>query len=357
MKRIFLWLWLIIKRQLNYKFVPVFLVLLPLSVLIVSNIPRLNESSAPRVGLYLPDNDALSAACADILTSGQYEAIEYYIADSADELKNDISSKDTDCGYVFPENMTQILSSGNYRSSIALLASPSSVMDALSSEMVFNALFQCMGKEIALNYIKENSAFAEIQKPALDYADRQFDYYVNGPATFHVEFQTLDVSSQDADSPAVKEYNANNSVFPLRGILSILVYIAGMSGSVLWLSDRENGVFITVPRAFSSAGRVLYPLTSALLFAFASVLSIIAQGGHKGVMHEISSMLVYVLLISIFSAFISCLIHKSRLLAALIPILALCSLVICPVFIDLSSYMPFIAIIRKLLLPSYYLTF
>lgn len=354
MKKYLLWFRLIVKRQLNYIFLPVLLAALPVCAFIVSKIPQMQQNSVPRIGIYARGNDRLSLMSADALVSTDNDCVIYYIADSEEELRQDIINKTADCGYIFTENLTDKIMSGNFKNSIILLEAPSSVMQSLSNEMVFFAVFRNFGKDIALDYIDRTDSFSNVKESAKLYVNERFDYYLNGPATFHVEFKTLDASA-DASKNGSIEYNAETNLFPLRGILAVIIFAAGLFGSVQWLTDRDNGVFITLPFSFAVSSRIMYPFISSLLFAISSVVTLIAAGQFTGAVSEISSMLVYLLIITSFSAILSCIIKSVRFFAAIIPAFLLCTLICCPIFFDLSMYMPFIDVIRRLMPPFYYL--
>lgn len=356
MKKYLLWFRLLVKRQLHYRFMLLFLAELPVCVFIVAHIPDVKENSSPKIGIYMYDNDSLSHEAAEALVFGSNDVVTYYIADSEDSLRQSIIKGDTDCGYVFRENLNEKIRSGNYRNSILLLKSPSSVMSSLSSEMVFFTIFREFGKDTAINYIADNDAFARVKDSAVSYVDERFDYYLNGPATFHVNFKTLDISSAATEySMQTTDYNAQSDLFPLRGILSVIIFLGGLFGSVQWLTDKENGVFITLPTHFSSTSRIMYPLVPTILFAISSIVTLIAAGIFTATSKEVLAMLIYIILVTAFSVFMSLIIRHSHLLIAVVPAIILCALVCCPIFFDLSSYMPFIAVIRKFLVPSYYL--
>lgn len=357
MRKYLLWFRLILKRQLNYRFLLILLTAMPVCAFIVSNIPQFQENSVPQIGIYLCDDDRLSVVSSGMLVDESSDTIAYYIADSKETLIQDIINKTADCGYIFEENLTDKIMSGNFKNCITFVEAPSSIMKSLSNEMVFFAIFRNFGKDIALNYIETNDAFANVKESAKQYTDERFDYYINGPATFHVEFKTLDTTSVTNSSDSRIEYNAQTSLFPLRGILAVLILAAGLFGSVQWLTDRDNGVFVTLPVHFAVSSRMIYPFISAALFAMSSIVTLIASRQFMSAGTEISAMLAYLVLITIFSVLLSYIIKSVRFFVALIPAVILCTLICCPVFFDLSAYMPFIDVIRRFMVTFYYLLF
>ena len=351
MKKIVLWFFLLVKRQLKNIVLLIFLIGLPLCAFIISHIPNATESLPPRVGIVLLDQDATSVSTANSLT-GDTSVLNFYICDSYDELYQSIENGDTDCGYVFSKNLTNQLDSKSYKGCITLIKSSSEFISSLSNEILFSALFRVYGKNIAMNYINESPLFSSVKVSSLKMTNEKYDYYVNGAATFHIDFNTL---SDNGDTNTLNAIAVEKSSFPIRGILAILVFVAGLFGCVQWLKDSENGVFAPMSYSFQRISRILYIIIPTLLFAISSLLTIYLANVQVSPWVELKSMVLYVLLIIVFCLLLSYIIKKSTLLISLIPIFIIGSLVLCPVFINVAVFLPVTNILNKLFLPYYYL--
>lgn len=359
MKAYFVRFFLLIKRQLNYRLMTIFLIAMPVCVYIASSIPQLNESEPVRIGIIVNGDDSLAyQTMQKLIMSSDSSVMEYYEASSSDELTDDIISGRTDCGYIFPEDLSERIYSGRYSGCIKLISSPSSIMPSLSSEMVFHSMFGIFGKTIATDYA---AAHAEIStadtvanmaaNAAEDYVSERFDYYLNGPATFHVEFRLLDVTaSQSAD------YQADTQLFPLRGILAILIVISSMFGCSQYIADKESGVFLAMQGRMTILGRLVYTAIPTILFALSSLLSIMLSGSHSALAEELTAMSVFVLICIAFAFILSLFIRRSHIMMSIIPLYAVMCLICCPVFIDLGAYLPAIGILQKILVPYYYIS-
>jgi len=351
MKKIVLWFFLLLKRQLKNIALLIFLIGLPLCAFIISHIPKATESVPPRIGIVLLDQDSTSVNTANSLISDT-SVLEFYICNSYDELYQNIENKDTDCGYIFSKDLTRQLDSTSYKGCITLIKNSSEFISSLSNEIVFSALFRVYGKNIATNYINGSSLFSSIKAHAIQMTNEKYDYYVNGAATFHIDFDTL---SNNGDISNLNPIEIEKSSFPIRGILAILIFVAGLFGCVQWLKDSESGVFDPMSYSFQRISRILYIIIPTLLFAISSLITIYLANVQVSPWIELKSMVLYIILIIVFCLLLSYFIKKSTLLISLIPIFIIGSLVLCPIFINISAFLPVTNILNKLFIPYYYL--
>ena len=71
--------------------------------------------------------------------------------------------------------------------------------------------------------------------------------------------------------------------------------------------------------------------------------------------YEILKMMGYVVLIVAFVLVLTMIIPDSRLMVSVIPVLAVASLILCPIFINVTTIMPVAKYLSRLLIPYYYL--
>ena len=355
MKKIILWFLLLQKRQLHHITLTALLILIPVTALIAQQIPAMQEQTIPRVGIVLTDEDELAVKTANALSHNQ-KSVEFYLCDSIEQLQNDILNKDADCGYVFSEGLTAKLDKKSYKGCISLLKSTPGMIPALSSEILFSEMFRIYGKNIVTNYIAKDDLFSELRADAISKAGEQYDYYLNGAATFHINFRTLgqDVTEVSDDLASVAD-TSSAAAFPVRGILAVILFMSGLLGCIQWLKDSENGVFAPMSYAFIHISRFLYILAPVLLFACSSLLTIYISGVQTGLLHEVIGMVLYTILILAFCILITFFVPKSMILVSLLPVLILGSLILCPVFINMAQFVPIVNIINKLFIPFYYL--
>ena len=349
MKKYLLWFMLLCKRQLHHKILLVLLVCLPVCTFLFSRVPAMTDHALPRVGLILTDEDALaSEAVASLLQDNT--VVEFYIPESAQALNDAILTGDTECGYIFENQLTSRLTNGNASGCITLLHTPNSLVTSLTNEMVFSSVFRLLGKSIAQDYLASEPLLRTVLADAKLVCSERYEFYLNGPATFHVEFKML-----SGTSDITADIQEQSTSFPLRGILAILIFIAGLFGVIQWRTDCEHGVFAAMSQTFRLVSRPMYAAIPVLLFAVSAYITLFAGNIARSWHRELISLMIYIVAVVLFATLLSYVIPSSRLLTATLPVFILGSLICCPVFIDLSGILPVIQVLEKCFLPYYYL--
>lgn len=351
MKKIMVWLYLLTKRQLKNPAIIIFLVGLPLVSAIIVNMPQMTENGKTRVGLVAYDDDETTKKTINELINGDY-AVEFYEEQSQDDLTKDIINGDSECGYVFSHNMTKKLDDKSYKGSIVLVRGGSEYIPAVANEMVFAAMFKSYGANIAGNFAQQSKMFANIKADLVSMVQESYKKYTSGNSTFYLEFETLNENSDSgSETVAMQE---TQTTFPIRGILVIFVYIAGLFGCVMWKSDSDKGVLVTVSHNMRIPVRMMYVFIPTMLFAIDAVITMAIT--KTAVFHkELLTMFLYVLAITIFGTVLCLVINNINIMISLIPVLVILSLVICPIFVNINALIPAAKYIGKLLLPYYYL--
>lgn len=379
MRRFFLWLGLLFKRQLKSTAMICFLAGIVLFGIIFVKFPAFREAGENTVGLVVQGDDETARKTADRLLSGQYSA-SFYEYENAGELLAAIESGDASYGYVFDANFTRRLDAGNYKGCIKLYQGGSGVMSYMTNEIVFAEMFRVYGLNMAENYIMQEEMFSRVRSEAVEQVRLRYEHYGEGSDTFHIDFETLEGSINTAsdnvqgdalntqenltdgaeadigadDGSASEKVRSSGMVFPLRGVLSVLVFLAGLYGGVWWLQDRNNGVFLVLPRRMRNAGRFLYAFVPTFLFAAAAELTMsITQTAVYP--FEIVKMLLYVLAVTVFAGILTVIVPDEKIMVSSIPVFAAASLLFCPVFVNLTQAVPFVGYFARLLLPYYYL--
>lgn len=347
MKRVLLWLWLLIKRQLKSPAVIVFLVGMPVLCLLVTALPAMQEEGVPRVGLVAEDADETAQKTMERLTGGEY-SVDFYEAPSREILAESILKGETAHGYVFSGQLTQKLDARNLKGSIFLLKEDSGFLSAMTNEIVFAELFRVYGLNIAVNYVAESDLFVHVRPAALAAVKERYAQYGAGSETFHLDFEMLEGSGGTA------ELKASGAVFPIRGVLAVLVFMAGLYGGVWWMTEQEEGMFVAIPKKLVQWGRFLYIAVPTVLFAVSAELTLALT--HTGNFpFELLKMLGYVCLIVGFTAVLTWLLPGSKWMLSALPVFALASLIICPVFVNLTTVIPGLRYLCWGLMPYYYL--
>lgn len=351
MKKVLLWFWLLTKRQLKSVFFLILLILIPLLSWIVSGMDSLKEEQVNRVALFTRDEDEISMAAVSDLLSGS-DCYEFHVCGSEEELMEEVRTGKSECGYIFNDKISERIEKEKYKECIIIVRKENSILADAVSETVFASFFKEFCRKTAIDYVKNNEKFAGMDPEGLIQLEGTFENYLIGNGTFKVEFEMLGEESSFAKTQIIETQAMS---FPLRNVMAVLIMAGSMLGVLNWLLDREMGVFAPMRHDFICLSRPLYVFIPSALLGISTIFSMIAIGENSSILHEILAMLFYVILLTIVGTFCCYFLKKSFTVISAMPVLIIASLLVCPVFIDLSLYLPVIGILRKIFVPYYYM--
>ena len=345
MNKVFLWFLLSCKRVLKRRFFLFLLLLIPAGMWAFYEAGA-KESDKIVIAL-CTEGDMWNERVADeLMSSGS--SFEYYKSGSKDELIEDVMSGRAECGYIFPEGLIEKLEKGTHKRAITVVTSPSTVTAKLASEAVFAGLFRIYGGNLLEGYAESGEPFQDFQADAVweELEPLFFDYLSNG-STFSFAYGTEEGGVIKADT--VK------AVFPVRGIVAVFIFVMGLAAAVTAGEDEQNGLWRTV----NNGRKQLYAAAQIAAPVFLSCLSALAcfyvSGSSRGILKEVPALVLYSFLIIFVSWILLRLLKNPLLLSGLIPFFIIISLVACPVFADLSIFVPVLKELRYLLPPAWYL--
>ena len=171
-----------------------------------------------------------------------------------------------------------------------------------------------------------------------------------------------DINADDQTGQEESDRNVINdtSVFPVKGVFAVFIFISGMCGMLEYEKDKKEKRFlrlapnwvtcivnIWIPTLYTSlAVLVCLWITDALQFEVWSL-------GMWG--KQIGSLILYQGIIVLHCCILRVLLHRQETIAVAIPILTLGSLVCAPVFVRLSMYIPLFEVLEKIFTATYYL--
>lgn len=373
MSRMMKWYVFSCKRLLKKPFFFLLLLILPFGMWLFH---RTEEESSAEISIALfTDGDPWNEAVASNLME-EKGAFHFYISESKEALRADVAAGRAECGYCFPAGLRDKLRKRDYKRSIRTVVSPSTVTAQLASETVFAGLFRVYGRELLENYSREGAAFLEAGQSGNFEAEQGeiwegleplYDKYLENGSTFAFAYETL-------SGRAVKEDQVT-AVFPARGICAVFILVMGLGAAVTAGEDEARGLYLAMT-AGRKRGCQLSGIAAAVSLAAVSVLvsflvsetiPVISATGGKAeavsaaapvwqvLMREFAALFIYGAACAVFSWAILAAVRKPQMIAGLIPFFILGSLAACPVFADLSLFVPALKWVRHLFLPWYYL--
>lgn len=343
------WMFLSGKRALKR---PVFLLLLFILPLGSMMFRRAEEKDDGRISIALfTDGDEWNEKVAEELMENG-GSFRFYLCGTQEELEEDVASGHAECGYSFGCDLHEKLLNKKYKRAIQATVSPSTTAAELASETVFAGLFRVFGRELLETYVSENGeAFAEARmndSTLWEKVEEKYDLHLIDGSTFAFQYE-------QSDGGLIEE-NEIKAVFPVRGIAAVFIFVMGLGAAVTAAEDEERGFYKAVT-GMRKRGLQMISVCVMVFFSCLSVMIyIVLTEGTGNIAVEVLKLLIYGGLTAIFCMFFLCLVKKPVALAGFIPFFILGSMVTCPVFADLSAFIPILKTIRQLFLPWYYMS-
>ena len=349
-RQMLFWFVLSFKRAGKRFFLLILLFLLPFGVWLFQNAQK-EDSGKIAIALFT-DGDSWNEAVAERLME-QDAGFDFYLCETREKLQEDVAAGRAECGYSFPAGLRTRLEERDYRRAIRVTKSPSTTVGELASECVFAGIFEVYGRELLEEYVTTGAAFDGIQTwdRAKLWAEVEplYDKALSDGSTFAFAYET-------AGGTAMRERSVQ-AVFPVRGIGAVFVFVMALAAAVTAAEDEKRGLYaaVTVGRR-----RCMQMISIAALTGLScvSVLSALAVSGEliRGTLWtECAALLIYGGVTVLFSSVLLFMLQNPLVLSGMIPFFILGSLICCPIFADLSVFVPILSRLRYLFLPWYYL--
>lgn len=342
------WVFLSWKRMLRRPFFLMVLLLLPIGTMLLRQVERQDDGKI-EIALFA-DGDAWNEKVIERLADSD-GAFRFFICTTREELVNKVAAGEAECGYLFPAGLHERLDSHDYKRAIRVIVSPGTVTADLASESVFAGLFEVYGRELLEEYVTSGEVFDHAEDAWTAIA-HLYDKHLENGSTFAFSYESVEGGKDE--SPQMQ------AVFPVRGIGAVLVFVMGLASAVMVAEDDMRGLYAAV----SGGQKMLIQLlcigaqVAICCLIFSLCLAAAGEWGSEsagGAVSELIRLSVYGFGVTILSGMLLRVLRKPVVLAGLIPIFVLGSLVVCPVFFDLSVYVPVLKSVRWLFLPWYFI--
>lgn len=398
MKQYGIWLRLLMKRLVKQ---PVFiglLILIPVMGYAVSALEQ-GGSSGAVVAVCVEESrwseqivENLQALSAD--NGAGNSVLQYHFYDSAMETERAVLKSEADCGFVIPGDIAERVMEEDWRNSILVYETDSASITGMAKERIAGVLFRLYSEECYEAYMEETVQEEDFitdyeAEEIVAFAGQAYETHLVDGSTFSFVYErqgealTVENSDIHADDQTGQEKSDRNvindtSVFPVKGVFAVLIFISGMCGMLEYEKDKKEKRFlrlapnwmtyivnIWIPTLYTSlAVLVCLWITDAMQLraCFGGTADVPGMGeallevwspGMWG--KQIGSLILYQGIIVLYCCILRVLLRRQETIAVAIPILTLGSLVCAPVFVKLSLYMPLFEVLEKLFPATYYL--
>lgn len=363
MKKVMIWFLLSCKRYVRKPSFLVILLLLPLGILAADRSQGHKEQEIKiAVSVQGGDGNELGRRLAESLVNRRRGVdagmFRFYACRDEEQVKDEVASRRAECGYVITEGLREKLDSGKYRRSILVYSAPSTVAASLSTETVFAALMEIYDRDLLTAYVAEESLFDSLGAPgsrdreqsALE-AGALYDKWLDNGSTFRFEY-SFQGQEGAADLPGTQ---TQETVFPVRGMVAVYVFVTGLYGAVVLCGDEERGLFLPLSYGYRTPCRLASMAAPVAMAAVSGLLALWASRSLVGPVKEIVAMAVYCMAVTAVSWLLKVICRRPQVLCCIIPFFVIGSLLFCPVFIDAGRYLDVLDQVGKIFPPRYYL--
>lgn len=269
---------------------------------IYSLLPAKSQSTEIRVAICLEDESSYAAAFRQELDTGTSLYQFYYVPDSA-VLIHDVQAGDAECGYVVPEHFFDGYIAGTGDPKLQQYETNAGTLSPAICETVFLSIFKATSPQILVDTVGDTSLSDELKN--------RMQEYMNSDTIFRM-------SSVTSGAYDYKE-NTYRIQLPVYECTCVLVLFAALFGLMLFLQDKERGIYIALSDRRRS-GILCTTLCAAILPI--SLIGMLCNGITYGTATLLQVALVS-LIAYLLSLGLSVFIKKSRTLVKLIPVLLL----------------------------------
>ncbi|MBO5208460.1 MAG: hypothetical protein J6B68_03850 [Lachnospiraceae bacterium] len=295
------------------------------------------------------------------LLQEQEGLLEFCKYDSSDMLIQAVEKEELDCGFVLSANFMEKVLEDEWQKFVICYETSASTATEFAKERIAYAVFTLYAEESYVNYVEQTDAFANAEKNGIKRADivrfakEAYQSHLADGSTFSFEYQgevNQNLSMQEKQEDAQNMQHTQER-FPVRGVLAVCIFLSGMCGLLIDWNDRQEKRFARIcPVWMTTVVNVWMP---TIYTSFISLITLGLLGKLENVGKEIGSLFVYQFLLITYCSIIRLVLRRQETIAVAIPILTLASIVCCPVFIRLATYLPMFRVVEKLFPVTYYL--
>ncbi len=304
-----------------------------LLVLLTAHI-HLPDAENTRVGI-CGAADETADNVLESLRSG--DSIFAFIEYSDEEaMRQDLVSGRIECGFLFSEDFQERVWEDRLKDSITYICTPFSAKGLVAQETVYAAFFESYSKKILIG--SEEEMYGRTSESLTEALLEKRDGYLYDSEMFRMDI--IETAQPRGEA------GASGEARPVQGMTGLFLF------AILWMAQGRkfggngNGVLLALDRRWRWWFRYLGCLSEATVPAAAGIALILSAPGHRGIGTEISSMILFVLVCSLWVPAVGSLFHNSTSFAGWTLTILLVQMAVCPVFVDLAEYVPALKVIR-----------
>lgn len=335
------WFVLFQKRMLKKKGFLAILCIIPLFLSGAEQMAK-QDSGVLRIALCKEEKeDAFAESIIQNLMK-QSEVIHYIPVESEAEGVKMVQNRDADALWILPENTKAVIeayASGRLQKNgwIRVIEQEENVILQMSRELLYGELYDSISYALYRSYLTQRVLVGErVEETILRDAYKEIDVSDN-----------IFIYNQAEENVDFKQQSY--LLMPIRGMLSLVILLVGLTVSLYYIQDVEQGCFTWLFAAYTPIRVWLYQLPALLDVTVVVMAGMAMVGIFAEWKKECLLMGLYLWMVMGFCDVLRRICRRISILGLLIPILMLISLALCPIFVKISSMKPL-----QVLLPPYH---
>jgi len=353
MRKFLLWQYMLNKRLLHKK---EFLILLFLIPLLIVGMTLISKEDSGVITVLLCMEDTEEALVGEIINKMLEEdsIIQYKQVDKK-QAYTEVKAGKADCAWIFRKDFQNKLigtfAGGEEEDKpILVVEQEDNVALQLARTKLYGHIFPKLAFLLCENYLETEV----LEGQPISVQELQEHYEANmveGGLVQTVYVSPDELSGLSEIATKSEQEKFSYLVAPIRGILIILIIVAGLVVTMYFLQDEERGMFAWMPLHKRRGLFYSYILGGIMDTAIVVWVCLLISEGKFLPLRELVVFLLYLPLTAVFCEFVKNVCGRKEHLAKTIPLISVSMLGLCPVFLDLGRGFAF----QYLFPPTYYL--
>ncbi len=328
-----------IKRTLCRPFTILLLLLIPASAVVLRLLPDKEMSVSIKTGILIEQPDSYTDALINILGEEKNEFV-FVLCDSKEEITDKVATGVLDCGFIIPNGVYDIFADNDTEKKITMYVSPASTFQYVSLEKLYGSLLKVYAPVMTNDYITDtyDTSYEE-------YVKKHFEEYMENDSVF-----SITASGSNKLSPSRQKFNS----FPVYEFSGLIIFICGLLGILQFMKDEKNHAYdrLSMKKRYLYCG--LNIAAGLIPAAIISSITLIIYGYSVNIFRLLGHILLYTIICLLYSLLYRCIFRTYVVYQAALPVIITLALLLTPIFIDFTEYVPALKLVSVLFAPYFF---
>ena len=339
LKTAFSWCHIFHKRLFLRPSFLILLALVPITGLLLGIVAGMDSGV---LTVYLASEEENENVSNVMLTLMQSDDVLRFVESTPEEAEVAVKKGKADAAWIFKAGFDELSDKFadkqvSRNSLVTVIQREDDVTLMLAREKLCGALYPYVSYSMYLKYVKDEVSDEIDDETLKTYYDAVMP---EGEDLFEISY---------ADGGDASENSTGYLTAPLRGLLSVMVVLAGLAVSMFYKLDGEKGLFVRIPKKYQLIFSLGYHFAPIFDVGIALFLSLMVAGVAVDIIREALVMIIFVAACSLFCMTVERICSKLGALCAVTPLLVIGMIVICPVFFNIGFLRPL-----QILFPPYF---